>query len=136
MTDQYAFERDDGKDMTPAERASKQEETLGVAGVNLNVDLGALLVEDCQNYEDISDVEFSKRTASNLCLIYKRLFDLKKKQDADFGADGEILEYTKSRYTVTMPESKVVLPREKPAPVEKPKTKWEKFREERGMPAR
>ena len=52
------------------------------------------------------------------------------------GADGEILEYTKSKYSVTMPASKVVLPREKPCPVEKPKTKWERFREERGLPPR
>ena len=44
------------------------------------------------------------------------------------GADGEILEYTKSKYTVNMPASKVVLPREKPCPAEKPKTKWERFR--------
>ena len=28
------------------------------------------------------------------------------------------------------------MPREKPIPKEKPKTKWEKFREERGLPAR
>jgi len=35
-----------------------------------------------------------------------------------------------------MPDVRVVLPREKPCPVETPKTKWEKFREERGMTAR
>ena len=35
-----------------------------------------------------------------------------------------------------MPGSKVVLPREKPCPKDKPKTKWEKFREERGMAPR
>ena len=35
-----------------------------------------------------------------------------------------------------MPSSKVVLPREKTCPVEVPKTKWEKFREERGMAPR
>jgi len=35
-----------------------------------------------------------------------------------------------------MPKSTTVLPREKPCPKEKVKTKWEKFREERGLPAR
>ena len=35
-----------------------------------------------------------------------------------------------------MPEPRVVLPREKPCPKEKEKTKWEKFREERGLPPR
>ena len=35
-----------------------------------------------------------------------------------------------------LPEPKIVTPRQKPAPKEKPKTKWEKFREEKGLPAR
>lgn len=34
---------------------------------------------------------------------------------------------------VDMPAALQVLPREKPCPTEKPKTKWEKFRDERGM---
>jgi regulator of ribosome biosynthesis len=37
---------------------------------------------------------------------------------------------------VDLPEPKLLTPRSKPAPKEKPKTKWEKFREERGLPAR
>ena len=52
------------------------------------------------------------------------------------GPDGEILEFTKSKYMVDMPDALQVLPREKPCPTEKEKTKWEKFREERGMEAR
>jgi hypothetical protein len=32
-----------------------------------------------------------------------------------------------------MPASTITIPREKPIPIEKSKTKWEKFREERGM---
>jgi regulator of ribosome biosynthesis len=35
-----------------------------------------------------------------------------------------------------MPEPRVVLPREKPVPKEENKTKWEKFRAERGMAPR
>lgn len=35
-----------------------------------------------------------------------------------------------------MPDPRIVLPREKPAPEEAVKTKWEKFREERGMAPR
>ena len=102
----------------------------------MNCDAGCLLVEDCQSYEKISAQEFSKRTASNLCLLYKQLFDLKKAQDAKHGPDGEILEYTKSKYMVEMPDTIQVLPREKPCPSEKSKTKWERFREERGMAPR
>ena len=47
-------------------------------GMNKNIDVGCLLVEDCQSYEGISIKEFSKRTAENLCSLYKKLFDLKK----------------------------------------------------------
>lgn len=39
-------------------------------------------------------------------------------------------------FNVYLPGSKVVLPREKPIPKEKPKSRWEKFREEKGLPAR
>ena len=122
--------------MTENENRGEDASDGGAAGINKNIDVGCLLIEDCQSYEGIGVKEFSKRTAENLCSLYKKLFDLKKEQDAAHGADGEILEYTKSKYTVAMPESKVVLPREKPCPVEKPKTKWERFREERGLPPR
>lgn len=112
------------------------EEPKEVLGLNKNIDIGCLLVEDCQSYQNISDKEFSKRTAANLCSLYRELFDLKKKQRAAFGEDGEILEYTKALYSVDLPSTKVVFPREKPCPAEKVKTKWEKFREERGLPPR
>ena len=104
--------------------------------MNLNCDPGCLLVEDCQSYESITAKEFSKRTAANLCTLYKQLFDIKKQQEMKHGPDGEILEFTKSKYMVDMPDALQVLPREKPCPTEKEKTKWEKFREERGMEAR
>ena len=64
------------------------------------------------------------------------MFDLKRKQKARLGDDGEILEYTKALYSVDLPEPKIVVPRAKPAPKEKPKTKWEKFRDEKGLPPR
>jgi len=41
-----------------------------VVGLNKNIDVGSLLVEDCQSYEGISMKEFSKRTADNLCTLY------------------------------------------------------------------
>lgn len=39
-------------------------------------------------------------------------------------------------FSVNLPAPKIVTPREKPIPKEKPLTKWEKFRLERGLPAR
>ena len=102
----------------------------------VSVDLGNLLVEDAKSYADVKPEEFAKRTAANICSVYRALFDLKAAQDAKHGADGEILEYTREANVVDMPASTTVLPREKPCPKEEVKTKWEKFREEKGLPAR
>lgn len=44
------------------------------------------------------------------------------------GEDGEILEYTKSKWSVMLPKSTVVLPRAKAPPKKKELTKWERFR--------
>jgi hypothetical protein len=131
----YAFEKDvsDAENNQPDEAPEALTKKLDM---NLSVDIGSLLLEDCQSYADIDAKEFSKRTAANICAIYKQLFEMKKQQDAKHGPDGEILEYDRPTWAVDMPESGVTLPREKPCPVEKPKTKWEKFREERGLPPR
>lgn len=71
-----------------------------------------------------------------MCTVYKSLFELKKEQKEKDGEDGPVLEYDKPIFQVVMPPSKVVLPREKPAPKEKQLTKWEKFRVERGLAPR
>ena len=111
MADDYAFEREDGGEIAEAghRRKNAGEETKVIpkttqVDVNLNCDPGCLLVEDCQSYEKITAKEFSKRTASNISTLFKKLFDLKKEQDAKHGPDGEILEYTKSKYTLEMPD--------------------------------
>ena len=113
-------------------------EELKAAEVKLNkqMDLGQLIYEDSSSYEGITREEFAKRTAENLCTIYKTLFELKRNQDLKHGEDGEILEYSKSAMSVTLPKPTTVLPREKPAPKEKAMTKWEKFREEKGIAPR
>ena len=75
-----------------------------------------------------------ERTQDNLCSLYEQMFELKKKQKLEAGGeDGEILEYTKSKYMVYLPKSTVVLPRAKPAPKKKELTKWERFRQEKGL---
>ena len=90
MADEYAFEREDGLEIATAGKhgrvATGDEETKIAqpkstqVAVNLNCDPGCLLVEDCQSFENISAKEFSKRTAANLCTLYKQLFDIKKSQ--------------------------------------------------------
>ena len=60
------------------------------------------------------------------------------------GEDHEILEYEKSKYSVQLPTRAededaanwIILPREKPIPKEKPLTKWERFRLEKGITAK
>jgi hypothetical protein len=47
------------------------------------------------------------------------LFDIKKRQTAEHGPDGEILEFTKAANSVVLPDPRIVL-----------------FREERGLPPR
>lgn len=105
-------------------------------GVNKYCDIGGLLFEDCQSYADKSEKEIMQETQKNLCILYKELFEMKREEGKRHGDDGEILEYTKSMFSVGLPAPKINLPREKPIPKEKPLTKWEKFRLERGMPAR
>lgn len=57
------------------------------------------------------------------------MFELKKRQRLEVGGeDGEILEYAKSKWSVMLPKSTVVLPRAKAPPKKKELTKWERFR--------
>jgi hypothetical protein len=45
-------------------------------------------------------------------MLYNQLYDLKKQEKLDEGGeDGEILEYTRSKYAVRLPAPKVLLPR-------------------------
>lgn len=92
------------------------------------------MLEDCQSFSDKKDKQIFEETKRNISALYRELFDLKRQQRNALGEDGEILEYTKALFSVDLPEAKIVLPREKPIPKAKPQTKWEKFREERGLP--
>ena len=119
------------------EQVVAKKETGGAeVKLNQNLDVGTLLCEDTQSYVGVDLKEFSKRTAENICSLYRRLYDIKRAQDARHGEDGEILEYQRDALVVALKSASYKLPREKPCPVEKAKTKWEKFREEKGMPPR
>lgn len=108
-----------------------------VMRINQNIDVGSLLYEDASSYASIDLKEFGKRTAENLCSLYRKLYEIKKSQDVkEHGDDGAILEYDTSNMTVALGLPTTILPREKPCPIEKSKTKWEKFREEKGLPPR
>lgn len=104
--------------------------------VNKHYDIGALLYEDSSSFSGKQDEELLIASKASFCALFKQLFELKKQQRAKQGDDGEILEYTKAQYALDMPEPRVIVPRAKPAPKEKPKTKWEKFRDEKGLAPR
>ena len=107
-----------------------------VMSLNKQCDLGALVMEDCQSYSGKTEAEIMELSKKNFSALFKELFDLKRQQRSKLGEDGGILEYTKAQFAVELPEPRIVVPRQKPIPKEKPKTKWEKFREEKGLPAR
>lgn len=107
-----------------------------VLSLNKQCDLGALVMEDCQSYSDKTETEILELSKKNFQNLFKELFDLKRQQRAKLGEDGGILEYTKAQFAVDLPEPRIIVPRQKPVPKEKPKTKWEKFRDEKGLPAR
>lgn len=107
-----------------------------MVGVNKYCDIGALMLEDCSSFAEKNEKQIMEITKANLCTLYKELFDMKREQVAAQGEDGEILEYTRPMFMVSLPPPRIVTPREKPIPKEKPMTKWEKFRLERGLPAR
>lgn len=111
-------------------------EVKAVQIVNKHFDLGALVMEDCQSYSDKTEKEILDLTKKNFQTLFKELFELKRQQRAKLGEDGGILEYTKAQFSVDLPEPRIIVPRQKPVPKEKPKTKWEKFREEKGLPVR
>ena len=114
-----------------------QAEEAKVIAVNKQLDIGAFVFEDCQSYHDKTEQQILEAAKKNFCSLFKELFDLKRQQKAKQGGDdGEILEYTKALYSVDLPDPRILVPRAKPAPKEKAKTKWEKFREEKGLPPR
>jgi len=104
--------------------------------LNKNIDIGALVMEDCESLIKNDPESIEERMRLNLCMVYTKLFDIKRQQRLAQGEDGEILEYTKAYYSVALPPHKIVLPREKPIPKPKPLTKWERFRLEKGITAK
>ena len=46
--------------------------------INRYIDAGALLVEDCQAFDKLSEKEIMDRTQENVCQFFTVLYDLKK----------------------------------------------------------
>lgn len=98
---------------------------------NKSYDLGALVYYDSTPYENLTEEEIQAKTKENANKFYQALFDLRKQQP-----ERGVLEFETPFYTVNLPRIEERLPRLVPPPKDKPLTKWEKFRKERGLPPR
>jgi hypothetical protein len=47
-----------------------KELEMEVKGINKDLDLGCLLMQDCQSYEELTSKQIAKRTVKNICTIY------------------------------------------------------------------
>jgi hypothetical protein len=53
-------------------------EIKAIQQVNKHIDLGALVMEDCQNYGDKTEAEIVEMTKKNFLNLFKELFELKR----------------------------------------------------------
>ena len=73
------------------------------------------------------------KAKQNYISFASSLFNLLEKQH---GKENEDLDYDKARDELTLPEAIITLPRSLPIPVAKPLTKWEKYKQEKGITQR
>jgi regulator of ribosome biosynthesis len=102
---------------------------------NVSCDLGHLLIYDNQPFgkDSIGESEMLERGKSNLKFFFEELFKLAKSQK---GEDEEKRDFDKPLDTVILPKPETKLPRSKPIPKPKHLSKWEKYRVEKGFPAK
>ena len=82
------------------------------------------------NEEKLTETIMINKAKQNYISFISSLFDLLSKQQ---GKEKEDLDYDKANDELTLPEAIITLPRSLPIPVEKPKTKWEKYKQEKGI---
>ena len=87
----------------------------------LEFDLGCLAAFDSQTPALKSEKALLKYTQENVQLLVDQLYTTLPLEEGDMGL------------IATLPPRKTKLPREKPVPMPKPLTKWEKFALEKGI---
>lgn len=102
---------------------------------NLTIDYGHFLIQDTSHLTtpsnpDLTETTIVNHAKKNYIQFTKGLFEMLKAQQ---GEDDESRDYDKARDDVTLPKPILVLPRYLPVPKEKPLTKWEKYRKEKGI---
>ena len=82
------------------------------------------------NEKELTETIMINKAKKNYISFASTLFDLLLKQQ---GKEKEDLDYDKAPDELTLPEAILTLPRSLPIPVAKPLTKWEKYKQEKGI---
>jgi len=85
------------------------------------------------NEKELTETIMMNKAKQNYIDFASSLFDILNKQQ---GEEKEDLDYDKAPDELTLPESIITLPRSLPIPIQKPMTKWEKYKMEKGITQR
>ena len=91
------------------------------------------LLNSKNNETELTETIMMKKAKQNYIDFASSLFDILNKQQ---GEEKEDLDYDKAPDELTLPESIITLPRSLPIPIQKPMTKWEKYKMEKGITQR
>ena len=104
---------------------------------NIFYDTRRLLIIDSNNIlnqknneKELTETLMINKAKQNYISFASTLFDLLLKQQ---GKEKEDLDYDKAPDELTLPEAILTLPRSLPIPLAKPLTKWEKYKQEKGI---
>lgn len=82
------------------------------------------------NEKELTETIMMNKAKQNYISFASSLFDILSKQQ---GQGKEDLDYDKAPDELALPEAIITLPRALPIPVAKPLTKWEKYKQEKGI---
>ena len=85
------------------------------------------------NEKELTETIMMNKAKQNYIDFASSLFDILNKQQ---GEEKEDLDYDKAPDELTLPENIITLPRSLPIPIQKPPTKWEKYKIEKGITQR
>ena len=110
----------------------KRENIFYDTGRSVIIDSNNILNQK-NNEKELTETIMINKAKQNYISFASTLFDLLLKQK---GKEKEDLDYDKAPDELTLPEEILTLPRSLPIPVAKPLTKWEKYKEEKGITQR
>ena len=85
------------------------------------------------NEKELTETIMMNKAKQNYIDFASSLFEILNKQQ---GEEKEDLDYDKAPDELTLPENIITLPRSLPIPIQKPPTKWEKYKMEKGITQR